>query len=106
MATRDRLDGIEPLSNAGGRPPALKPEHIVVLHDIVAECAQARLKEIADKLHRRSGLRVCNATIRRALRAQGIVLLKPVREAYSERAEGAKRYGYTADAPTRGYIPV
>jgi putative transposase len=39
MATRDRLDGIEPSSNAGGRPQALKPEHIAVLHDIVAERA-------------------------------------------------------------------
>lgn len=30
MATRDPLDGTEPSINSGGRPPALKPEHIVV----------------------------------------------------------------------------
>jgi transposase len=96
MATKDPLDGIEPSSNAGGRPPALKPEHIAVLHDIVAERAQASLQEIADELHRRCGLHVCDATIRRALRAQGIVRLKPVRRAHAERAAGAKRYGYTA----------
>ena len=66
MATRDPLDGAEPSSNAGGRPPALKPEHIAVLHDIVAERAQASLQEIADELHHRCGLRVCAATIRRA----------------------------------------
>jgi len=96
MATRDPLDGPEPSSNVGGRPPTLKPEHIAVLHDIVKERAQASLQEIADELDHRCGLRVCDATIRRALRAQGIVRLKPVRRACTERAEGAKRYGYTA----------
>ena len=89
MATKHPLDGTEPSSNTGGRPPVLKPEHIVILHDIVTEHAQASLQEIADELHRRCGLRVCDATIRRALRAQGIVRLKPVQRAYSERAEGA-----------------
>lgn len=96
MATRDPLDGTEPSSNVGGRPPALISEHIAVLHDIVKERAQASLQEIADELHHRCGLRVCDATIRRALRAQGIVRLKPVRRACTERAKGAKRYGYTA----------
>lgn len=96
MATRDPLDGADPSSNAGGRPPALKSEHIAVLHAIVTERAQASLQEIADELYHRCGLRVCDATIRRALRAQGIVRLKPVRRAYADRAEGAKRYGYTA----------
>ena len=96
METKHPLDGTEPSSNAGGRPPALTPEHIAVLHDIVIERPQASLQEIADELHRRCELRVCAATIRRVLRAQGIVRLKPVRRAYAERAEGAKRYGYTA----------
>jgi hypothetical protein len=91
MATRDPLDGTEPSSKVGGRPPAFKPEHIAVLHDIVTERAQASLQEIADELHHRCGLEVCAATIRRALRAQGIVRLKPVRRTYAERAEGAKR---------------
>lgn len=96
MATKHPLDGTEPSSGVGGRPPALKPEHIAILHDIVTERAQASLQEIADELHHRCGLRVCDATIWRALRAQGIVRLKPVRRAHAERAEGAKRYGYTA----------
>lgn len=72
------------------------PERIAVLHDIVAERAQASLREIADELHRRYGLRVCAATIRRALRAPSVVRLKSVRRAYIVRAEDAKRYGYTA----------
>jgi len=61
----------KPSSNIGGSPPALKPEHIAVLHDIVTERVQVSLQEIADELHHRCGLRVCAATIRRALRAQG-----------------------------------
>lgn len=58
MVTTHPLDGTEPSSSAGGRPPALKPEHIAVLHDIVMERAQASLQEIADELHYRCGLRV------------------------------------------------
>jgi putative transposase len=65
------------------------------LHDILTERAQASLQEIADELLQR-GLRVCEATIRRALRAQGIVWLKPTRRVYATAAKGAKRYGYTA----------
>jgi putative transposase len=97
MATKHLLDDSQPPVNLGGRPPALKPEHIAVLHDIVTERAQSSLQEIADELHRRCGVRVCDATIRRALRAQGIVRLKPARRAYAAApATGTKRYGYTA----------
>jgi putative transposase len=96
MATKLPLDGSQSQVHAGGRPPALKPVHIAILLDIVKERAQASLQEIADELHHRCGLRVCAATIRRALRAQGILRLKPVRRIFAGRAEGAKRYGYTA----------
>jgi transposase len=83
MATKYPLDGSEPPVNIGGRPPALKPEHIAVLHDIVTERAQASLQEIADELYQRCGVRVCDATIRRTLHAQGIVRLKPKRKAFA-----------------------
>lgn len=97
MATKRSLDGSAPSVHPGGRPPALNPEHIAALHDIVAKHAQASLQEIADELHRRCDVRVCAATIRRALRAQGIVRLKPVRRVFTKSpAKGAKRYGYTA----------
>ena len=79
MATRDPLDGNQPSSNVGGRPPALKPEHMAVLHDIVTERAQASSQEIADELHHLSGVRVCDARIRLALRAHSFVRLKPLR---------------------------
>jgi hypothetical protein len=47
MATK-HPPGAQPPANLGGRPPALKPEHIAALHDIVTERAQASLEEIAD----------------------------------------------------------
>ncbi|NHQ90309.1 IS5 family transposase [Janthinobacterium lividum] len=96
MATKHSLGSTAPSSSAGGRPPELKPEHIAVLHEIVQERAQASLQEIADELYHRCALRVCTATIRRALRALGLVRLKPLRRKVTVRAEGAKRYGYTA----------
>ena len=55
--------------NLGGRPPALKPPHVQILLEIVARSPQASLDVIANELFRRSGLRVCTATIRRCLRA-------------------------------------
>ncbi|WP_400189952.1 helix-turn-helix domain-containing protein [Massilia orientalis] len=73
MAVKYSLDGSEPLSYAGGRPPALQPQHIAVLRDIVTERAQASLQEIADEFDHRSGARVCAWTIRPVLRAQDIV---------------------------------
>ena len=78
MATKQSLGSTAPSSSAGGRPPALKPEHIAVLHEIVAERAQASLQEIADELHHRCGLRVCAVTIGSALRALGVVRLKVI----------------------------
>jgi transposase len=95
MATKRPLDGSEPSVNPVGRPPALKPEHIAALHDIVTARAQASLQEIGDELHSRCGIRVCDATIRCALRAQGIVRLKPVRRVFTP-TKTTKRYGYTA----------
>ena len=99
MATKHPLDGSEPPVNIGGRPQALKPEHIAVLHEIVKERAQASLQEIADELYHRCGVCVCDATIRRTLRAQGIVRLKPKRRTSitaSKAPKAPKRSGYTA----------
>jgi transposase len=97
MAAKHPVEGAEASDKVAGRPPALKREHIAVLHDIVTERAQASLQEISDELHRRCGVRVCAATIRRALRAEGIVRLKPVRRVHATPpAKAAKRYGYTA----------
>jgi len=104
MATKQHSEP-QPPANAGGRPSALKPEHIAALHEIVAEHAQASLEEIADELNRRCGLRVCTATIRRTLRAQGIVRLKATRRVSPTADKGPKRYGYTA-AHRREDVPL
>lgn len=69
MATKGPPDGTEPSSHAGGRPSALNPEHIAISRDIVTEHAQTSFEEISDELRRRCWLRVCDASIRRALRA-------------------------------------
>lgn len=91
MATRHSLGSTAPSGSAGGRPPALKPEHIAVLHEILQERAQASLQKIADELHHRCGLRLCVATIRRALRALAVVRLKQLRRTVTVRAQGTKR---------------
>jgi len=83
----------------GGRPPALKPEHVALLRTIVLETPHATLGELAAELQRRGAVRVCEATIRRSLRAQGIVRLIPKRESFQAPASGepgSRRYGYTA----------
>jgi putative transposase len=85
-------------------PSALKPEHIAALHEILAEDAQASLEEIAVESDRRCGVRVCTATIRRALRAQGVVRLKATRRVSPTADKGPKRYGYTA-AQRREDVP-
>jgi putative transposase len=106
MATKRSLDGSIPSVHHGSRPPALNPEHIAALHDIVTKHPQACLQEIADELHRRCGIRVCAATTRRALRAQGIVRLKPVRRVFTKSpAKSAKRYGYTAAHRREDVLP-
>jgi transposase len=95
MATKDRSDS-QPPTNLGGRPSALNAEHIAALHDIVSEHAQASLAEIGNELERRCGVHVCEATIRRALRAEGIVRLKAKRRVFPTADKGPRRYGYTA----------
>jgi hypothetical protein len=104
MATKCPLDNSQPPVHAAGRPPALKSEHIAVLRAIVMEQAQASLQEIASELHRRCNVHVCEATIRSALRAQGIVRIKAAKREYTA-TKPAKRYGYTA-AHRREDVPL
>lgn len=99
MQKDKREAGIAKEVNLGGRPPALKPEHVVLLRAIVLETPHATLGELAAELQRRGAVRVCESTIRRSLRAQGIVRLIPKRKGFEAPASGKathKRYGYTA----------
>ena len=79
-----------------GRPSVLTAEHEPVLRAIVGERPTASLDEVTRELGVRAGVRVCSATVRKALRAAGIVKRKPARRALAVSADAAKRYGYTA----------
>ena len=77
--TEHRSGDGEKAVNRGGRPVALAPQHILLLREIVARMPHATLDELADELDRLTNVRVCTATIRRTLRAQGIVRSMPAR---------------------------
>lgn len=86
MAKRTQVEGVPVGVNRGGRPPALKVEHIALLRSIVSGMPHASLDELTAELEHRDAIRVCGATIRRTLRAQGIVRLMPQRKAFEESA--------------------
>lgn len=81
-----------------GRKATLNTQHIKALRAITQEQPQASLDEVTRALQRRTGVTVCSATVRKALREAGITRLKPQRRP-SERAAvqgGAPlRVGYT-----------
>jgi putative transposase len=95
MATKVR--GEQP--GRAGRRPSLNADHTAVLRAIIREQPRSSLEEVTRELFRRTGVKVCTVTVRKALRAAGIKRLKPLRRA-GERAavQGAapQRYGYTA----------
>ena len=80
----------------------LTPQRILLLREIVSRMPRATLDELAAELDHLGGVRVCTETIRRVLRAQGVVRSMPARQARSELVKPvaplpvAKRYGYTA----------
>ena len=72
---------------------------MILLRAIVTQMPHATLDELAGELECRCAVRVCAATIRRTLRAQGIVRVMPERRAFqtpAPRQSIHKRYGYTA----------
>ena len=86
-------------SKKRGRPALLKDEHVRLLREITRESAQGSLQEVCEELARRSGVRACGATVRKALRAAGIVQAKPQRRGGArapEQGKGTGRYGYRA----------
>ena len=81
-----------------GRKPALGVEHVDALRGIVHEHPHATLEEVTGELGRRTGTRVCSATVRKALRQAGIGKTKPPRKREMpqvEHDEKPTRYGYT-----------
>ncbi len=93
-AARQNAPAVEP--KRGGRPRALKEEHVLALREIVAEHPQATLEAVSQILAERCGVKVCIPTVRRKLREMGIVRVKPVRRAAVDvPTVKPKRYGYT-----------
>lgn len=80
----------------GGRPRALKEEHVLVLREIVAEHPQATLEAVTQILAERCGVKVCIPTVHRGLQEMGIMRVKPIRRAAPDGPTAKpKRYGYT-----------
>ena len=99
MAKHKQMEDAPKAVDQGGRPPALKPQQMALLRDIVSQMLHATLEELAAELEQRGSVRVCAATIRRTLRAQGVVRVMPERRAFEAPKPGApkpRRYGYTA----------
>jgi putative transposase len=69
-----------------------------VLRTIASERPTATLEEVARELHARTGVRVCTATVRKALRTAGIRKVRPLRAVAAPPADDSilRRYGYTA----------
>ncbi len=86
-------------NQAGGkskavRKPSLSPTDVVTPRAIIEEKSRASLDEVTRELHRRGGVAVCSATVRKALRTVGIQRVKPERVA-SAPGEKPARYGDT-----------
>jgi putative transposase len=82
-----------------GRKAVMTAEHGAVLQAIASELPRSSMDELTREFNRRSGLGVCSATVRAALRQAGITRMRPTRKP-AERAavQGGKplRVGYTA----------
>jgi transposase len=63
-----------------GRTAALKPEHGPILEDIAREPPRSSMDEFTREFNRRSGLNVCSATVRAALRRAGITRMRRIRQ--------------------------
>lgn len=81
-----------------GRKALLTADHDSVLVAIAQELPRSSLDELTREFNRRSGLSVCSATVRTALKRAGVRRLRPVRKP-AERAavQGGQpvRVGYT-----------
>ena len=81
-----------------GRKPLLTADHGPLLVAIAEELPRSSMDELTREFNRRSGLSVCSATVRKALRRAGITRMRPIRKP-AERAAvqgGAPvRVGYT-----------
>ncbi len=85
------------IKGRAGRKAILTAEHAPVLASIAQELPRSSLQELTREFNRRSGLNVCSATVRKALKQAGIKRMMPIRVA-------APRAAVSGSAPVRtGY---
>ena len=78
-----------------GRPASIQEEHLDALRSITQEMRGATMTELCVEFGRRTGLKVCTVTLRRALLRAGLQRVV-TRHAPPEPAEAAgRRYGYS-----------
>jgi transposase len=84
--------------NRGGRPSLLGVEQVRALVALTREMPHASMDELTREFVRRSGIQMCSATVRKALKRAGVKRVRPPRKP-SQRAavqgSAAPRYGYT-----------
>lgn len=81
-----------------GRPALLQAQQLHTLVQLVQRMPQASMDELTGEFVRVTGIQVCSATIRKALKRAGVKRVRPVRRAGTRAAVqgGApRRYGYT-----------
>lgn len=81
-----------------GRKAVVLPEHEAMLVEIATELPRSSLDELTREFNRRSGLSVCSATVRKALRRAGVKRMRPIRKAVARAAvqgSAPQRVGYT-----------
>ncbi len=93
-----------PAAKRAGRRAALNIAHVVELRALIAEHRHASLDQVSCELDRRTGVRVCTATVREAVRAAGVTRVKPDRKAVAAepvQPAASPRYGSTSEDRSR-----
>ena len=82
----------------GGRPSLLSAEQVQTLVALTREMPQASMDELTREFVRSSGIQLCSATVRKALKRAGVKRVRPPRKPSPRAAvpgSAPQRYGYT-----------
>ena len=81
-----------------GRPALLQAQDLRALVELTQRMPQSSMDELTREFVRQTGIDVCSATIRKALKKAGVKRVRPPRGASTRAAVqgSAPRYGYTA----------
>lgn len=89
---------MQPERKRAGRPSLLGTDQLVALVELTWEMPRASMDELTREFVRRSGLSMCAATIRKALKRAGVQRVRPPRKPSPRAAvqgSASHRYGYT-----------